>query len=138
MMFRVSKTSLSGQKASAFAWLEMAGTQDLRMGDAVYSIGNPLGLGLSVSEGIVSDPSRTVERYTVPCIMDTADISKGSSGGALLNAYGQAVGITSGAYTYGNSMYLAVPVNPAMTADLTVQGWTLAELAALEAADENT
>ena len=136
-VFRVSKTSLSGQKASAFAWLEMAGTQDLQMGDAVYSIGNPLGLGLSVSEGIVSDPSRTVERYTVPCIMDTADISKGSSGGALLNAYGQAVGITSGAYTYGNSMYLAVPVNPAMTADLTVQGWTLAELAALEAADEN-
>ena len=54
--------------------------------------------------------------------MSTADISEGSSGGALLNVYGQAVAVTSGAYVYGNSMYLAVPIDPILTADLTGEG----------------
>lgn len=131
-VFRVSKTSLTGRTASGFAWLEMAGTQDIRMGDTVYSIGNPLGMGLSVSAGIISDPRRQVERYALPCIMDTADISQGSSGGALLNVYGQVIGITSGAYTYGNGMYLAVPIDPAITADLTGPGWTVKEVKEME------
>ncbi len=132
---QVSDTELtSKQKSSAFACLEMVGTKELRMGDKVYSIGNPLGLGLSVSEGIVSDPSRSVSRYKLPCVMDTADISEGSSGGALLNIYGQVIGITTGAYTYGNSMYLAVPVNPAMTVDFTENSWTLKEVRDIERA----
>jgi S1-C subfamily serine protease len=114
----------------------MAGTGDIRTGDTVYTLGNPLGLGLSVSSGIISDTSRVVERYDLPCIMDTANISQGSSGGALLNAYGQVIGVTSGAYVYGNGMYLAVPVDPAMTADLTGSGWTLAEVTAIEQAKE--
>ncbi len=62
--------------------------------------------------------------YALPCVMSTADISEGSSGGALLNVYGQAVAVTSGAYVYGNSMYLAVPIDPILTADLTGEGLT--------------
>ena len=42
-------------------------------------------------------------------------------------------GDSYGTYTYGNNMYLAVPVNPVMTADLTGPGWTLAEVKAMEA-----
>ena len=76
-----------------------------------------------------------MENYTVPCIVNTADISQGSSGGALLNAYGQVIGITTGAYVYGNSMYLAVPVDPVFEADLSGAGWTLEELSALENED---
>ena len=68
------------------------------------------------------------ERYALPCVMSTADISEGSSGGALLNVYGQAVAVTSGAYVYGNSMYLAVPIDPILTADLTGEGLTLPEV----------
>ena len=75
-----------------------------------------------------------MDRYTLPCVVNSADISRGSSGGALVNVYGQVIGVTSGAYTYGNNMYLAVPVNPVMTADLTGPGWTLAEVKAMEAA----
>ncbi|SFP60143.1 Trypsin-like peptidase domain-containing protein [Oscillibacter sp. PC13] len=128
-VLRISKTSTDRIPTSAFAYLELVGTNDLRAGDTVYALGNPLGLGLAVSSGIVSDPARTVERYELPCVMSTADISRGSSGGALLNTFGQVVAVTSGAYTYGNSMYLAVPVNPVMEADLTAAGWTLADLA---------
>ena len=60
--------------------------------------------------------------------MDTADISNGSSGGALVNVYGQVVGITSGSYRYGNNMYLAVPIDPVLTTDLTVEGLTLQQV----------
>lgn len=133
-VLQISKTSLESIKTSRFACLEMAGTDDIRAGDVVYTIGNPLGLGLAISSGIISDPARDVENYTLPCIMDTADISQGSSGGALLNVYGQVIGVTSGAFIYGNNMYLAVPIDPVMNADLSGQGWTLAELAALNIA----
>ena len=134
-VLRISKTSLDGASTSMFAHLDMVGTEELRAGDTVYALSNPLGLGLSVSSGVVSDPSREAERYALPCVMNTADMSQGSSGGALLNVYGQVVAITAGAYTYGNSMYLAVPVDPVMQADLNGKGWTLAEVAAAESAD---
>ena len=114
----------------------MVGTGDIRDGDRVYALGNPLGLGLAVSEGIISSTARPVERYALPCVMNTADISSGSSGGALMNVYGQVIAVTSGAYTYGNSMYLAVPTDPVLSADLTAPGRTLAEVAALTSAKE--
>ena len=88
----------------------------------------------ATTNGAWSPSTRDVERYTLPCVMNTADISHGSSGGALLNVYGQVIAVTSGAYTYGNNMYLAVPVDPVLEADLTVSGKTLAEVAKLEAA----
>ena len=135
-VIRVSRDALEGDSTTAFACLEIApsGTGDLRMGDTVYALGSPLGLGLAVSSGVVSATEREVERYALPCVMSTADISEGSSGGALLNACGQVVAVTSGAFLYGNSMYLAVPIDPVLSADLTGQGQTLAQVAAAEAA----
>ena len=99
-------------------------------------IGNPLGLGLAISSGIIGSTAHELDRYALPCIVNSADISRGSSGGALMNAHGQVIGVTSGAYTYGNNMYLAVPVDPVMAADLTVSGWTLKEVKAIEAAKD--
>ena len=128
-LLRISRTSTDKAEAPAFAVLELAEEADLRPGDTVYTLGNPLGLGLAVSSGIVSDVDRVVDTYTLPCVMNTADISQGSSGGALLNVYGHVVAVTSGAYTYGNNMYLAVPIAPVLEADWTAQGQTLAEVA---------
>ena len=54
----------------------------------------------------------------------------------MLNIYGQVIAVTSGAYTYGNNMYLAVPVDPVLTADLSAAGQTLAEVAAIESAED--
>ena len=135
-VLRISRTSADHRTTSAFACLEIAGTQDIRAGDTVYTLGNPLGLGLAVSSGIISATARDVERYALPCVMNTADLSRGSSGGALLNVYGQVIAVTSGAYTYGNNMYLAVPIDPVLTADLTGQGQTLKEVADLQAEKE--
>ena len=129
-VIQVSRTAAGHRSTSAFACLEVApsGTGDVRVGDTVYTISNPLGLGLAVSSGVISDTARQVARYDLPCLMDTADISQGSSGGALLNAYGQVIGVTSGAYSYGNNMYLAVPIDPVLSADLSGEGWTLKEV----------
>lgn len=129
-VIRISRTSAAGRRTSAFACLDMApsGSGDVRRGDIVYAIGNPLGLGLSVSSGVVGDPTRVVSGYDTPCILNNADISHGSSGGALLNVYGQVIGITSGAYAAGNSMYLAVPIDSALSADLLGAGQTLEQV----------
>lgn len=132
-VIRVSQTSLTGVKTSAFASLEMVSSDTVCNGDTVYAIGNPLGLGLTVSAGVVASSSRAVDSYSQPCIVNSADISQGSSGGALFNVYGQVVGITSGAYVYGNSMYLAAYTNLLLTADLSGTGWTLKEVAAIQA-----
>ena len=86
---------------------------------------------------MVSAVEREVDSYELPCVLSTADISRGSSGGALLNAYGQVVAVTSGAYTYGNSMYLGVPVDPVMEADLTAHSWTLEEVTEREGPAED-
>ena len=131
-MIKVSQTALKGSDTSAFAFLEMVGTAEARPGDTVYTISNPLGMGLAISSGIISAVNRPVTGYALPCVMNTADISHGSSGGALLNVYGQVIAVTTGAYTYGNNMYVAVPVDTLLTADLTAQGWTLAEVVQMQ------
>nr|WP_325185260.1 serine protease [uncultured Oscillibacter sp.] len=131
---KVSRTTTGGKTTSAFKCLELVGTGDVRPGDRVYTLGNPLGGGLAVSEGVVSATEREVAGYAWPCVVNTADISKGSSGGALMNVYGQVIAVTTGAYSQGNSMYLGVPVDPVMKADLTKEGWTLEEVARIEQA----
>lgn len=127
-VLQIGTTSMEHVKTPGFVFLEVVGRNTLRMGDEVYTIGSPLGLGLAISSGIISDVSRNVDRYANPCIMSTADISQGSSGGVLMNAYGQAIGVTSGAFMFGNNMYLAVALDPVLTADLTVDGQTLAQV----------
>ena len=127
-VLRISRIAVDHRTTPAFAYLELAGSEDLYLGEQVYALGSPLSEGLAVSQGVVSAIGRVVERYSIPCVMNTADISQGSSGGALLNVYGQVVGVTAGAYTYGNGMYLAVPVDPLFSLDLSAQGQTLREV----------
>lgn len=128
-VIQVSKVAKDGKETAGFAYLPTAKRNTLRNGDVIYTIGNPLGLGLAISSGIVSDTHRQLKSYKLPCILNTADISHGSSGGALLNVYGQAVGVTTGAYIYGNNMYLAVPIDPALEAAYEDPALTLQQVA---------
>lgn len=77
-------------------------------GAKVYAIGSPLGLQNSITEGIISNPARYDEG--IEYIQTSAAISSGSSGGALINTSGEAIGITSASYDEGNSLNLALPV----------------------------
>ena len=73
-------------------------SSELRVGDWVVAIGNPLGLGISAKEGIVSrlGISLTVDDQTLNDVVETsAAINPGNSGGPLVNMQGEVIGITS-------------------------------------------
>ena len=91
-------------------------SKDLRVGDVALAIGNPFGVGQTVTFGIISATGRdhlginTYEDY----IQTDAAINPGNSGGALINARGELVGINSAIYSRsGGSQGIgfAIPVN---------------------------
>ncbi|NLW27234.1 MAG: serine protease [Hungateiclostridium saccincola] len=79
---------------------------DVVRGQKVVAIGSPLGLMNTFSEGIISG-----FRKSKKCdfIQTTAPMSPGSSGGALLNMYGELIGIASAGFVEGQNINLAVP-----------------------------
>lgn len=86
--------------------IEIDNMNDLIRGQKVVAIGSPLGLMNTVSDGIISGFRKAgVHDY----IQTTAPISPGSSGGALLNMYGELIGITSAGYIDGQNINLAIP-----------------------------
>lgn len=92
-----------------FPYLSRADSSDIVGGASVYAIGCPLGLENTISEGIISNPSRVLDGETL--IQTTAAISHGSSGGALINKYGEVIGVTSSSLTNGDSLNFAVPIS---------------------------
>ena len=76
---------------------KIADSSELRLGEDVIAIGNPLGYGITVSEGIISALSRkiTVENTTMTLMQTTAAINSGNSGGGLFNMKGELIGITN-------------------------------------------
>jgi len=79
---------------------------DLKVGDTVYAVGAPLGLELSISEGIVAQ----LRGGPPPLIQTTAAISFGSSGVGLFDSEGRLVGLTTFQVRGGQSLNFALPV----------------------------
>lgn len=128
-LLKISQTTKDGKtKVPVFSYLELAEDPDLRPGDVVYTMGVPLGLVMTISDGVVSAVNHQVEGFSLPCTINTADISHGSSGGVLMNVYGHVVGVTTGAYSAGNNLYISVPLSPILEADWKAEGQTLAEV----------
>jgi serine protease Do/serine protease DegQ len=77
--------------------MRIASSKKLRVGDFVVAIGNPFGLGQSVTSGIISALGRTglgIEHYE-DFIQTDAPINPGNSGGALVNLKGELIGINT-------------------------------------------
>ena len=87
----------------------------IRVGDWVLAIGNPFGLGGSVTAGIVSAKSRDIAAGPYDNFIQTdAAINQGSSGGPMFNTKGEVIGINSALFsTSGNNMGIgfAIPIN---------------------------
>ena len=81
------------------------GRDKLVRGQQVVAIGSPLGLFNSISDGIIAG-FRTIDR--VDMIQFTAPISHGSSGGAVLNMYGEVIGISTAGFDDGQNINLAM------------------------------
>ncbi|HEX2850772.1 MAG TPA: trypsin-like peptidase domain-containing protein [Acidimicrobiales bacterium] len=82
--------------ASGLPTVELGSSEATRVGDQVIAIGNALALpgGPSVTEGIISAKDRTIDTYD-NLIQTDAPINEGNSGGPLVNASGQVIGINT-------------------------------------------
>lgn len=116
-----------------FRPVTMAQDDDLLLGETVIAMGNPFGLGGSVSRGILSSKNRRsdngVRRLDYADWLQTdADINPGNSGGALINIRGELIGINVAVYneTEGKGTGFAIPVKQISSAlsDFFTLEWT--------------
>lgn len=93
-------------KGAVFPYLALGDSSTNVGGTPVYAIGSPLGIQNTITSGLVCNPTR-IEDGTEH-ILFSAAISSGSSGGPLINKYGEVIGITAATYVHGQNLNLAV------------------------------
>jgi len=131
-----SKTDLALIKIDpdkALNALPLGDSDDLEVGDWVVAIGNPFGLGNTVTTGIVSAKYRNIGAGAYDNFIQTdASINPGNSGGPLLNTAGEVIGINTLIYSQsgGNiGIGFAIPINmvkdllPQLKEGKVVRGW---------------
>ncbi len=95
--------------------ISIANSDNVKVGEWVLAIGNPLGLNNTVTAGIISAKARTLGANNVESFIQTdAAINAGNSGGALVNTDGQLVGINAMLYSQTGSYSgygFAIPTN---------------------------
>ncbi len=115
---RDPKTDLAVLKikdAAEFPMVEMGDSERLEVGDIVLAIGNPFGVGQTVTQGIVSALARThvgVSDYQF-FIQTDAAINPGNSGGALVDVQGRLIGINTAIFSQSGGSHgigFAIPV----------------------------
>ncbi|MFZ4687532.1 MAG: trypsin-like peptidase domain-containing protein, partial [Hyphomonadaceae bacterium] len=118
-------------KGQTLPSLTFADTRELEVGDLVLAIGNPFGVGQTVTSGIVSALARTdvgVSDYS-SFIQTDASINPGNSGGALVDMQGRLIGVNSMIFSRGggsNGIGFAIPAEMAKrVVDAAVNGGTL-------------
>lgn len=101
-------------------YLPLGDSDDLKLAQDVFAIGNPLGLDFqkTVTKGIISSLNRTIKIeeenqnvYMEDLIQTDATINEGNSGGALINTEGQLIGINSVKINNAEGIGFAVPIN---------------------------
>lgn len=93
--------------------IPICNSDTLKVGQKVYTIGSPMGLENTMSEGIISG-LRTLGKFKNKFIQITASLSPGSSGGAVLNSLGELIGISSRALEEGENLNFAIPIKEVM------------------------
>jgi serine protease Do len=95
-----------------FPYLSLGDSDKIRVGDWVVAIGNPFGLGHTVTQGIISAKGRIIGAGRYDNFLQTdAAINPGNSGGPLLNLEGQVVGINTAIVATGQGIGFAIPAN---------------------------
>ena len=90
----------------------LGGSDATRVGEYVVAIGNPFGLGNTVTMGIVSAKGRTIGAGPYDDFIQTdASINPGNSGGPLLNVDGQVIGINTAINPQGKGIGFAIPID---------------------------
>ena len=107
--------------AKGLEYATFANSDNVEIGDDAIAIGNPLGTGISVTNGIISAIQKeiTINRETMSLLQTNAEINNGNSGGGLFNIKGELIGIvnakTSNASYFGSAtvegLGYAIPSN---------------------------
>lgn len=98
---------------AGFPFLEIGESGDLLLGETVIAIGNPLGLGNSVTTGIISSTHRRVpmeDGLVGHFIQTDALINPGNSGGPLLNIDGELIGINTAIASQAQGIGFSIPI----------------------------
>ena len=126
----VALLRIKAKDTDKFTPVRFAADDDLLLGETVITLGNPFGLGGSVSKGILSSKSRRPAREDSP--LDIADwlqtdaaINPGNSGGPLINLRGELIGLNVAVFREGQGIGFAIPikrVNEALSRYFTPEG----------------
>lgn len=82
-----------------FQALKFGDSAKIEVGHAVFAIGNPFGIGTSVTDGKISAKKRPISDIQVDLLQTSAPINPGNSGGPLVNISGEIIGINSRIYS---------------------------------------
>ena len=112
--------SITKVKANNLKYVTFGDSTNLRIGEQVYAIGNPIGYEFrrTVTSGIISALNRTIKiaeddeaTYISNLIQTDATINPGNSGGPLVNSIGEVVGINTVKITSAEGIGFAIPIN---------------------------
>lgn len=126
LLGRDPKTDLAVLKVESstpLPFLKLGDSEAIRVGDWVIAIGNPFGLGGSVSAGIISARARDIRSGPYDDYLQTdAAINKGNSGGPMLNMSGEVIGVNSAIFSpTGGSVGIGFAVPMALAGPILSQ-----------------
>lgn len=127
-VLKIGKTAKDQTTVRAFPYITLGNSDGIASGSTVYTMSSPIGLQDCISTGHISSKNRIADDPAYPLIQFTAPISPGSSGGVLLNEYCEAIGVCKGAFTAGNALSLAIPINFISGLDMNGTGKTVLEV----------
>jgi S1-C subfamily serine protease len=105
------------EKPGPYPYVEFGRSDDLMLGETVIAIGNPFGLGRTVTTGIVSALNRSLDVKDAKfsgLIQTDAAVNRGNSGGPLVNLLGEWIGVNSSIYSLSggsDGISFAIPVD---------------------------
>jgi serine protease Do len=109
---------------------QLGDSDAIRVGDWVMAVGNPFGLGQTVTTGIISAKGRIIGAGPYDDFLQTdAAINPGNSGGPLYNMKGEVIGINTAIIAQGQGIGFAIPINmakdllPQLKKGKVIRGW---------------
>ena len=111
----VALLQINAPEGTRFTPVAFAHDDDLMLGETVIALGNPFGLGGSVSQGILSSKSRRQPLEDQPLdirdwLQTDAAINPGNSGGPLINLNGELIGLNVAVFSEGQGIGFAIPI----------------------------
>ena len=112
--------SITKIKAQGLPFIEFGNSSQVKIGQTVYAIGNPIGYEFrrTVTSGIISAKNRTIKideeqgsSYMTDLIQTDATINPGNSGGPLIYPNGQVIGLNTVKITSAEGIGFAIPIN---------------------------